>query len=92
ATHMPPFQVVYGFNPSTPTDLTPLPQTEFIDLDGERRAESIKKLHLKVKEQLEKTNAQRTRTANKGRKKVTFEVGELVWLHMRPERFPHQRR
>ena len=30
--------------------------------------------------------------ANKGRIKVTFEPGDWVWVHMRMERFPNQRK
>ena len=28
---------------------------------------------------------------NKHRKRVTFQVGDLVWVHFRKERFPHIR-
>jgi len=31
-----------------------------------------------------------TRQDNKGRKKVVFQPGEWVWVHMRKERFPEQ--
>ncbi|XP_062083589.1 uncharacterized protein LOC133789956, partial [Humulus lupulus] len=47
ATKFSPFEIVYGFNPLTPLDLSPLP---------------------------------------------VFEPGDWVWLHMRKERFPTQRR
>ena len=30
--------------------------------------------------------------ANKGRKKVLFEPGDLVWVHLRKDRFPEQRK
>jgi hypothetical protein len=30
--------------------------------------------------------------ANKGRKKVLFEQGDLVWVHLRKDRFPGQRK
>jgi hypothetical protein len=30
--------------------------------------------------------------ANKGRKKVLFEQGDLVWVHLRKDRFPEQRK
>ncbi|GKV11018.1 hypothetical protein SLEP1_g22307 [Rubroshorea leprosula] len=33
----------------------------------------------------------RMKEANKGRKKVVFEPGDWVWVHMRKERFPAQR-
>ncbi|XP_059312037.1 uncharacterized protein LOC132063495 [Lycium ferocissimum] len=45
---MSPFEAVYGFNPLTPLDLTPLFQDVVLSLDGNKRAESMKKLHEKV--------------------------------------------
>ena len=30
--------------------------------------------------------------ANKGRKKMLFEPGDLVWVHLHNERFPEQRK
>ncbi|WMV58989.1 hypothetical protein MTR67_052374, partial [Solanum verrucosum] len=45
---MTPFEVVYGFNPLTPLDLTPLSQDFVLNLDGSKRAEAMKKLHEKV--------------------------------------------
>jgi hypothetical protein len=29
---------------------------------------------------------------NKGRKKMLFEEGDLVWVHLRKDRFPDQRK
>ena len=29
---------------------------------------------------------------NKGRKKIVFELGDWIWVHMRKERFPEQRK
>ena len=41
---------------------------------------------------IEKRTQQYATQANKGRKKVVFEPGDWVWLHMRKEWFPVQRR
>jgi hypothetical protein len=30
--------------------------------------------------------------SNKGRKKMLFELGDLVWVHLRKDRFPEQRK
>jgi hypothetical protein len=30
--------------------------------------------------------------ANKGRKKIVFDQGDLVWVHLRKDRFPDQRK
>lgn len=42
--------------------------------------------------QIEKKNESYAKSANKGRKKVVFEPGDWVWIHMRKERFPSQRK
>ncbi|XP_074555934.1 uncharacterized protein LOC141811777 [Curcuma longa] len=86
-----PFEVVYGFNPLTPLDLSPLPISEHASLDGTRKAEFVKQMHEKVRLQIEKRTEQYATQANKGRKKVIFEPGDWVWVHMRKERFPAKR-
>ncbi|PKI52171.1 hypothetical protein CRG98_027441 [Punica granatum] len=83
-----PFEVVYGFNPITPLDLAPLPTSSRFCFDGKKRAEQIKALHEQVKKQIKKKNAAYAQGANKGRKPVHFNPGDLVWIHLRKERFP----
>lgn len=88
-----PFEIVYGFNPLTPLDLLPLPNTSILKhKDGKAKAEFVRKLHEQVKLQIEKKNKSYAKSANKGRKKVIFEPGDWVWIHMRKERFPSQRK
>ncbi|XP_071933817.1 uncharacterized protein [Coffea arabica] len=87
-----PFKCAYGFNPLTPLDLVPLPSNERAHLDGKKRAEFVKQLHEKVRANIERRTAQYVKQANKGRQKLIFEPGDWVWLHMRKERFPVQRR
>ena len=92
STNFSPFKVVYGFNPLTPLDLSPLPTKEQLNLNGEEKAEFVKKLHEKVRANIEKKTEQYAKQANKGRKRVVFEPGDWVWVHMRKERFPTSRR
>lgn len=92
ATHFSPFEVVYGFNPLTPLDLMPLPMSEHTNLDGRKKAEFVKSLHQQVRANIEARTAQYLRHANKGRRKMVFEPGDWVWLHLRKERFLMQRR
>ena len=73
-------------------DLTPLPVSEHVNLDGEKRAEFVKQIHEKAKLNIERRTEQYAKQANKGRKQVVLEPGDWVWLHMRKERFPEQRR
>ena len=79
-------------NPLTPLDLLPLPVNEMTSLDGEKKAEMVKKLHQSVRKHIEKKNEQYVTKANKGRQQVLFEPGDWVWVHMRKERFPARRR
>ncbi|PKI52750.1 hypothetical protein CRG98_026871 [Punica granatum] len=50
----------------------------------------MKKIHEEGRQHILKKNIQYAERANKGRKKVTFEPGDWVWVHMRKERFPNQ--
>ena len=45
-----------------------------------------------MRQAIERKTEQYTTQANKHRKKVVFEPGDWVWVHMRKERFPTQRR
>ncbi|RVW13255.1 Transposon Ty3-G Gag-Pol polyprotein [Vitis vinifera] len=64
---------------------------EMTNLDGEKKAEMVRKLHENVRKHIEKKNKQYATTANKGRRQVLFEPGDWVWVHMRKERFPTRR-
>ena len=86
------FEVVYGFNPLTPLDLFELPVNDRSSLDGKKKAELVKNLHEKVRAEIERKNQKAASQANKGRRKVMFEPGDLVWVHLRKERFPDQRK
>ncbi|KAI3453583.1 hypothetical protein Pfo_010246 [Paulownia fortunei] len=92
ATKFSPFKIVYDFNPLTPLDLTPLPLNEHVNLDGKKKAEFVMQIHEKAKQHIERRTEQYAKQANKGRKKVIFEPGDWVWLHMRKDRFPEHRR
>src|SRR6266540_3342538 len=87
-----PFQVVYGFNPRASIDLLPLPPSDTINLDASRRSEFILKMHETTKLNIEKMNERYRIAGNKDRKKVLLEPGDLVWVHLRKERFPELRK
>jgi hypothetical protein len=90
-TDFSPFEVVYDFNPLTPLDLPPLAVNVMTSLDGQKKAEMVKKLHESVRQHIEKKNEQYATKANKDRRQVIFEPGDWVWVHMRKERFPARR-
>ncbi|WVZ51754.1 hypothetical protein U9M48_002866 [Paspalum notatum var. saurae] len=91
-TKVSPFQVVYGFNPRAPIDLLPLPTSERVHHDAKERADFILKLHKTTKDNIEKMNERYREAGNKGRKKINLELGDLVWLHLRKDRFPDLRK
>ena len=92
ATKFSPFEIVYGFNPLSPLDLTSLPLSERVNLDGKKKAEFVKMIHEKARLNIERRTKQYVHQANKGRKKVVFQPGDWVWLHLRKDRFPEKRR
>jgi len=91
-TKMCPFQIVYGFLPHAPIDLMPLPSSEKLNFDATTRAELMLKLHETTKENIERMNAKYKLAGDKGRKELKFEHGDLVWLHLRKDRFPELRK
>ncbi|KAB1226797.1 hypothetical protein CJ030_MR1G021669 [Morella rubra] len=48
-------------------------------------------IHEKAQLNIERRTQQYVHQANKGRKKVVFEPGDWIWLHLRKERFPEKR-
>jgi len=92
-TNISPFEVVYGFNPLTPLDLLPLPNPQtYVHKEGATKAEFVKKMHEKVKEQIQQKTEKYVKYNNKGKKKIIFEEGDLFWLHLRKDKFPSKRK
>jgi hypothetical protein len=89
---MSPFQIVYGFVPRAPTDLLPLLSLVQNNFDSTQYVELILKLHATTKDNIEHMNVKYKVAGNRGRKHVVFEVGDLVWLHLRKDRFPDLRK
>jgi len=90
ATRKCPFEVVYGLCPLSPLDLTPSPSTQQYSADAEQRANEIKKLHEQIRGRIEKQNSRYKTQRDKHRKLHTFKEGDLVWIHLRKERFPNK--
>ncbi|KAI9154535.1 hypothetical protein LWI28_027647 [Acer negundo] len=65
--------------------------TDLFFKEIEEKAEFVKQIHEKTRQNIERRTEQYANQANKGRKKVVFEPGDWVWLHMRKEQFPVQR-
>ncbi|GJX12271.1 RNA-directed DNA polymerase [Tanacetum coccineum] len=79
-----PFEVVYGRNLITHLDLVPVPEVG----EGADQSEQIKELHRSVQEHIIRHNKQYKEHADKRRKQVLYREGDLVWIHLRKERFP----
>jgi hypothetical protein len=91
-TKMCPFKIVYGLLPRAPIDLLPLPSSKKLNFDSKQRAELMLKMHETTKENIERMNPKYKISGDKGRKQLDFEPSDLVWLHLRKERFPDLRK
>ena len=85
-----PFMIVYGFEPSTTLDLLPLPLHERVNMDMEKRAEQMKKLHQETRATIEQQVTRQADKINMKKKERIFEEGDLVWIHLSKERFPQE--
>ncbi|KAK1680976.1 hypothetical protein QYE76_041824 [Lolium multiflorum] len=86
-TELCPFEVVYGFKPITPLDLLPLPIHERVNMEASKRADFLKKIHVKTKELIEKKGKSNAARMNKKRKKILFKPGDMVWVHFCKDRY-----
>jgi len=92
-TKLSPFEVVYGFNPLTPLDLLSLSTSfDFVHKERAFKSQFIKDFHEKVKSQIQAQMKKITKFKNKDKRVQSFNEGDLVWLHLRKERFPHLRK
>ncbi|RDX91764.1 hypothetical protein CR513_26209, partial [Mucuna pruriens] len=82
-----PFELVYGCNLLSPLDLVPLPVASITNLDGLSKAQSVVKLHEKAHMYMERNGKQYVKQASKGKEGKVFEKCDLVWVHLRKERF-----
>ena len=87
-----PFEALYGINSLTIIDLIPPPTDSKVRFKAEKRAKEMKKLHEQIKAHIEKVNEACKMQANKNRKGIDYQPGDLVWLHLRKERFPTRRK
>jgi len=72
-TKIPLFEVVYGFSPLTLVDLLPLSTSfDFVHKEGVAKYEFIKKMHERVKRQIQQQIERHARYNNRGRREVIF--------------------
>ena len=65
-TKFSPVEIIYGFNPLTSLDLTPLPLFERVNLDGKKNIEFVKQIHEKARLNIERRTEHYAKQANKG--------------------------
>jgi len=92
ATGLSPFKVVYGIDPLGPLDIIPQSFDQKPHPDVAASVEQIKKVHELVRSKIKKSNEAYQAQANKNKKKVVFQPGDLIWIHLRKERFPSKRK
>jgi hypothetical protein len=88
STKMSPFQIVYCYIPRAPIDLFSLDAEDAPHIDAVSHVEQMINLHEKTQQNIAVVNAKYQVAGSKGRKLVTFEPGDMVWLHLRKDRFP----
>jgi len=60
--------------------------------EGVTKFEFVKKMHERIKEQIQQQTEKYVKHSNKGKREIIFEEGDLVWLHLRKDRFPTKRK
>ncbi|KAG8095427.1 hypothetical protein GUJ93_ZPchr0012g20619 [Zizania palustris] len=75
-----------------PFDLLPLPLQERTNMEASKRAAYVEKIHEKTKEANELKAKRKVASMNKHRKKVIFEPGDLVLIHLCKDCFPDKRK
>ncbi|CAJ2651349.1 unnamed protein product [Trifolium pratense] len=91
ATNHSPFEVVYGVNPYLPLDLIVMPKEELVHPDAEAKLKAMIKLHKQMQERIKAVN-EVYKQRSKNKKPKLFNEGDLVWVHLRKERFPSKRK
>ena len=87
-----PFEVVYGFNPLSPLDILPLPLQEHINMDASARVNHLKKVHEDTRHTIEHQVQRLATKINTNKNPIIFNIGDLVWLHLRKECCPNERK
>ena len=74
--------------PKHALDLVPLPKLPGVGQAAENMAERIQAMQEEVRQKLEATNTKYKEAADKKRREKIFNVGDLVLVYLRKERFP----
>ena len=83
-----PFQVVYGIIPCGPVELSTLPDRTRLHGDATTFVDSLADFHTKAVSNLEASASKYKQAADKHRRRLVFEVGDLVWAYLTRDRMP----
>ncbi|KAK1626713.1 hypothetical protein QYE76_001028 [Lolium multiflorum] len=59
-----------------------------VNMEASKRADFVRKIHVKTKDLIEKKGKSNAARMNKKRKEMLFKPGDIVWVHFRKDRFP----
>ncbi|XP_074288672.1 uncharacterized protein LOC141613826 [Silene latifolia] len=85
-------EFLQSFTFSSKYKTVPIPKKDLMSFEAKERHATFLRTCEQVRGQIEKSNAKYKEKANKHRKQPVFKVGDLVWLHLRKERFPAKRK
>ena len=85
------FEAIDGMDPIGHLDLSFIHINNQISGKADERAKLIMKIHEQVRSKILKQIEKYKKHADKHRKKLVFNEGELVWIYLRKERFLNQR-
>jgi len=85
-SHLPTPSSIW-LQPKDSFDLTPLPTPTKFSWEAEKKAKEIKELHTQVRDRIGRANSQVMQQEG-----GPFLMWDLVWIHMRKERFPSKRK
>ncbi|KAK1684493.1 hypothetical protein QYE76_045341 [Lolium multiflorum] len=57
-----------------------------VNMEASKRADFVRKIHVKTKELIEKKGKSNAARMNKKRKEMLFKPGDMVWVHFRKDR------
>ena len=83
-----PHEIVYGFRPKQPIDLIPMVDHYRVSESASSFATHMHELHKVISDKIKQSNFNYKLRADVRRKFKTFDIGDLVMVRIRPERFP----
>ena len=87
ATGFSPFQIVTGRNPNLPVDLVPIPSSKAASTEALNYANDLTELHNLTKARITAYNSKIKDSVDTRRRSLTYQVGDMVMVRLRPERY-----